>query len=243
MEFFEKNIRPILTENCYKCHSHDSEKIKGGLLLDTRDGVLKGGDNGPVLVPGDPEKSMLIKAVRYADKDLQMPPNDRQLPTNQIQDLETWVKMGAPDPRTESDAAEHKYTVDMDKARKHWAFQPVTKPAVPQTDDPQHWAQSPVDEFILAKLQEKGLTPSPLADKVTLLRRATFDLIGLPPTPQEVQDFLADDSTNAFANVVDRLLASPHYGERWGRHWLDLAQYADTRGNTGNGRDERYPYS
>ena len=156
LEFFESKIRPILTENCYKCHSHDSEKIKGGLLLDTRDGLLKGGDDGPVIVPGDPEKSMLIKAVRYTDKDLQMPPNDRQLSANQIQDLETWVKMGVPDPRTEADAAQHKYTVNMDQARKHWAFQPVTKPAVPQPADPRRWVQTPVDNFVLAMLHGKG---------------------------------------------------------------------------------------
>src|SRR5579859_3924455 len=243
LDFFEKKIRPIFVENCYKCHSQGAEKIKGSLLLDSRDGVLKGGDTGPAIVPGNPEKSLLIKAVRYADKDLQMPPNDRQLAPEQIHDLETWVKMGAPDPRLAPDPSEHKYAVDFEKAKKHWSFQPIRKPAVPRVDDPQHWAQTPVDNFILATLQTKGLTPSPQADKVTLIRRATFDLIGLPPTPKEVDEFVADSSTNAFAKVVDRLLASPHYGERWARHWLDLAHYADTRGTQGNNRDERYPYS
>lgn len=243
LDFFEKKVRPIFVDNCYKCHSPDAEKIKGGLLLDTRAGVLKGGDTGPAIVPGNPDMSLLIQAIRYTNKDLQMPPNDRQLENSEINVLETWVKMGAPDPRTESDAGQHKYIVDFDKAKKHWSFQPIVKPAVPQPPDPQHWAQTPVDEFILDKMLPKGLTPSPRAEKVTLLRRVTFDLIGLPPTPKEVEDFVSDDSTNAYEKVVDRLLASPHYGERWGRHWLDVAHYADTRGTTGGGRDERYPYS
>ncbi|MDB6068359.1 MAG: Protein of unknown function (DUF1553)/Protein of unknown function (DUF1549)/Planctomycete, partial [Pedosphaera sp.] len=242
LDFFEKKVRPILVENCYECHSHDSKKIKGGLLLDTRDGVLKGGETGPALVPGEPDKSLMVEAIRYKNKDLQMPPNDRQLASSEINTLETWVKMGAPDPRTGTDDSQHPYVVDMDKAKKHWSFQPITKPEVPQPDDPQHWSQSAVDHFIMATLLTKGLTPSPQADKVTLIRRATFDLIGLPPTPKEVDDFVADGSTNAFARVVDRLLASPHYGERWGRHWLDIAHFADTKA-TGNNRDEVYPYA
>jgi hypothetical protein len=240
LDFFEKRVRPVFTDNCYKCHSHDSEKVKGGLMLDTRDGLLKGGDTGPAIVPGDPEKSLLIGAIRYTNKDLQMPPGDRQLASNQISDLETWVRMGAPDPRTEVPVS-HKYAIDFASARRHWSFRPVADPPVPQPDDPNHWAQSPVDEFILAAQLTNGVTPAPPADKVTLLRRATFDLIGLPPSPQEVADFLADDSTNAFAKVVDRLLASPHYGERWGRYWLDLAHYSDTKG-TGNLGDI-YPYA
>ncbi|HZV36438.1 MAG TPA: DUF1549 domain-containing protein, partial [Verrucomicrobiae bacterium] len=243
LEFFEKKIRPLLTENCYKCHSHESEKLKGGLLLDTRDGVLKGGDTGPALVPGNPDKSLLIQAVRYTNKDLQMPPNDRQLENSQIADLENWVKMGAPDPRTANDPAAHNYAAAAEAAKKHWSFLPISHPAVPQPDDPQHWIQTPVDNFILAKLTEQKLTPSARADKVTLLRRATFDLIGLPPTPKELDDFLADDSTNAFEKVVDRLLDSPHYGERWGRYWLDLAHFSDTKGNLGGNTDERYPYA
>jgi hypothetical protein len=241
-EFFEKKIRPLFAENCYKCHSHDSEKVKGGLLLDTRDALLKGGDTGPAIVPGDPDKSLMIQAVRYKNKDLQMPPNDRQLQASQIADLETWVKMGAPDPRAGADDC-HKYVVAFDRTKQHWSFQPVKKPAVPEPEDAAHWAQTPVDQFILASLTTNRLKPSPCADKVTLIRRVTFDLIGLPPTPKEVQDFVSDTSTNAFAAVVDRLLASPHYGERWGRHWLDIAHYADTRGVIGNNRDERYPYS
>ncbi len=232
-----------MSENCYKCHSHESEKVKGGLLLDTRDGVLKGGDTGPAIVPGNPEKSLLIKAVRYTDKDLQMPPNDSQLAANQISDLETWVKMGAPDPRTDADGQPANILVDFDKARQALVVSAGHQPARPASRRiARHWAQTPVDDFILATLMTKDLTPSPRADKVTLLRRATFDLIGLPPTPKEVDDFVADNSTNAFATVVDRLLASPHYGERWGRHWLDLAHYRRHEGHRQQ-RDDIYPYA
>ena len=226
LDFFENKIRPVLADNCYKCHSPLAEKVKGGLLLDTRAGVLKGGDSGPALVPGDPEASLMIKAIRYTDPDLQMP-KDRKLPDDAIADLTTWVKMGAPDPRT---ATARK---GGDSATNHWAWQSVKRQPIPEVGDPA-WCQTPVDNFILAKLDAAGLKPSPPADKRTLIRRATFDLIGLPPTPDEVQDFVSDDSPDAFAKVVDRLLASPHYGERWGRHWLDVARYSDTKGQPRN---------
>ena len=224
LDFFETKIRPILADSCYKCHSTFAEKIKGGLLLDSREALLKGGDSGAVIVPGNPDASLLIKAVRYTDPDLQMP-KDKKLEDDQITDLTAWVKMGAPDPRTAT-AEQKKYT---DNKTNHWAWQPVKRVAVPNVSNP-GWCQTPVDNFILAKLDENGLKPSPPADKRTLIRRATFDLIGLPPTPEEVQDFVNDDSPDAFAKVVDRLLASPHYGERWGRHWLDVARYSDTKG-------------
>jgi hypothetical protein len=253
----------VLVENCYKCHSAGAEKIKGGLVLDTRDGWMKGGDSGPVIIPGKPDESLLVKAIRYTDRDLAMPPSDKKLPDNLIKDLEQWVRMGAPDPRTEATSAKALYAADMEKARQHWAYRPVVKPSVPvisrsvisKQSGVESWfrtdslntdsliTQNPIDAFILAKLLEKGLSPSPRADKVTLLRRATFDLHGLPPTEKEVDDFLADGSSNAFDAVVDRLLASPRYGERWGRHWLDLAKYADTRGRADNGRDNRYLWS
>ena len=223
-DFFENKIRPVLADNCYKCHSTLAEKVKGGLLLDSRESVLKGGDSGPAIVPGDPEASLLIKAIRYTDPDLQMP-KDKKLPDDEIADLVTWVKMGAPDPRT-AIADQHKWS---DNKTNHWAWQPVKKEPIPQVSNPD-WCQTPIDNFILAKLDANGLKPNPPADKRTLIRRATFDLIGLPPTPEEVQDFLNDNSADAFANVVDRLLASPHYGERWGRHWLDVARYSDTKG-------------
>jgi hypothetical protein len=242
-EFFESKIRPVLADNCYKCHSAGAEKIKGSLLLDTRDGVLKGGSTGPAVVPGNLDKSLLITAVRYKDKDLQMPPSDKKLPDNVIADLEQWVRMGAPDPRTESVSAKAMYAVDLEKAKKHWAYKPVTKPVVPSVDDPQRWAANDLDRFILAAMQPKGLSPSKRADKVTLIRRATFDLHGLPPTMKEVDDFVNDESANAWPNVIDRLLASPRYGERWGRHWLDLAKYGDTKGPQNQGRDNRYLWS
>src|SRR5215216_6290780 len=211
LQFFENKIRPVLADNCYKCHSEGAEKLKGGLLLDTRDAARKGGNTGPAVVPGDVEKSLLIQAVRYKDKDLQMPPNDRKLSYTQIADREAWVKMGAPDPRTAGSGSKNTYVLDMEKGKKHWAYQPVKKPEVPQVSDAQSWAKTPIDSFILAALQAHNLTPSPPADKVALIRRANFDLIGLPPTPKEVDDFVADTSPDAFAKVVDRLLKSDRY--------------------------------
>jgi mono/diheme cytochrome c family protein len=231
-QFFENKIRPLLTKNCYKCHSSESLKLKGGLLLDTREGLLKGGDTGLAIVPGDPEKSLLIKAVRYTDPDLQMPPKGDKLSDEQINDLVTWVKMGAPDPRTGKAVAKYET-----KGKDHWAFKPITKPAPPTIGNP-------IDAFVMAKLDEKGMKLSPPADKRTLIRRAYYDLIGLPPTPEEVQMFLADSSPNAFDKVVERLLASPRYGERWGRHWLDVARYSDTKGEIKRQRDTPvYPFA
>lgn len=238
LEFFENKIRPVLSQNCYKCHSVNSEKVKGGLLLDSREATLRGGDTGPAVVPGDLEKSLLIKAVRYTDADLQMPPK-KQLSDEQVADLEKWVKMGAPDPRTAT-AAQKEWK---DSSKNWWAWQPLAKPTAPEVKD-KTWAQTPVDNFILAKLDAKGLTPNPIADKRTLIRRATFDLIGLPPTPEEVDAFIKDESPDAFAKVVDRLLASPHYGERWGRHWLDVARYSDTKGMVRRQREDPHsPYA
>ena len=236
-DFFESNIRPIFVNDCYKCHSQQSVKIKAGLLLDTRAGLLKGGDSGAAIVPGDPEKSLLIEAVNYTNQDLQMPPN-KKLSDKEIADLISWVKMGAPDTRVAL-TNQINYTASSD----HWSFKPIKNPLVPEFQD-EPWIKTPVDAFILAKLEEKGMKPNPMADKRTLIRRATFDLIGLPPTQQEVNDFLNDDSTDAFARVVDRLLASPHYGERWGRYWLDTARYADTKGQVNNNQeDAHYPYA
>src|ERR1700722_16074929 len=240
-EFFEKNIRPVLVDNCYKCHSATSEKVKGGLLLDSKEGSLKGGDTGPAIVPGDLEKSLLIKAVRYTDKDLQMPPKYKKLPDAQIADLVAWVKMGAPDPRTNK-AAAPKPPYDFAAARKQWAFHPPQDPSIPTVKN-KKWVKSPIDNFIEAKLEEKDLSPAPPADKRTLIRRATFDLTGLPPTPQEVEDFLKDKSTNAFEKVVDRLLASPHYGERWGRHWLDVVRFTDSLDSRVTGSEADIPES
>ncbi len=249
--FFESKVRPILSETCYKCHSVEKDKAKGGLTLDTREGWLKGGENGAVIKPGDPEQSTLIKAINYLDPDLQMPPKGEKLSAQQIADLTQWVKMGAPDPRKGS-AKGGKLTGLTEKARHHWAYQPVKKPVIPTVKN-RAWCRTPVDAFIMAKLEEKNMFPVPDLlgndqDKSKLLRRATYDLLGLPPTPQEITAFLADNSPDAFARVVERLLASPHYGERWGRFWLDTARYADTIGgdrNANNNRrqDYRYPFA
>ena len=230
LEFFEKKIRPVLESSCYMCHSTTSRRLQGGLLLDSREGMLKGGNSGQAaIIPGDPGRSPLIQAIRYSDPKLQMPPAV-QLPAEQVRDFEEWVRMGAPDPRGQSAAARAVWRPDdLGEARKFWSFQPVKNPPLPTVRN-QAWVRSPVDRFILAKLEEKGLKSVGDADKRTLIRRATFDLTGLPPTPEEVDAFLRDTSQNAFAKVIDRLLASPHYGERWGRHWLDAVRYADTAG-------------
>ena len=225
IEFFEKRIRPVLTEKCYKCHSVGAEKIKVGLLLDSRGGWMKGGESGPVIVPGDPEKSRLIHAVRYTDSSLQMPPKEI-LRSSQIDDLATWVRMGAPDPRVE---ARPSLITDRASRANHWAFLPPRDSFPPKVKD-KKWPRSPTDNFILAKLEKQRLKPGRPADKRTLIRRATFDLTGLPPKPEEIEAFLADDSDTAFVNVVERLLATPQFGERWGRHWLDVARYADSNG-------------
>ncbi len=224
--FFEKTIRPILINRCYECHSVESGKSKGGLLLDSRDAILKGGDNGPALVAGNPEKSRIIESVRYHNQDLQMPPKGA-LPSAEVKALEAWVKMGAPDPREAVADAKHAAprVIDIAEGSKHWAFRPIAKPKVPSVK-----AENPIDAFIIEKLTEKGMSLAAPADKRTLIRRATFDLTGLPPTPDEVDAFLADKSPDAFAKVVDRLLRSPHYGEKWGRHWLDVARYSDSNG-------------
>lgn len=223
IEFFEKKIRPVLAAECYKCHSAKSVKLKGGLMVDSRDGLLKGGESGPALIPKQPQKSLLLKAISYTDADLQMPPKHKLQP-RQIKDFEAWIKMGAPDPRRGNAS-----TVSTPLSTNLWCLKPIADPSVPKTTN-SNWPKTPIDAFILAKLQEKNLTPVAPANKRTLIRRATFDLIGLPPTPQEIDAFLKDKSPKAFERVVDRLLASPHYGERWGRHWLDLVRYADTSG-------------
>jgi hypothetical protein len=238
-EFFEKRVRPVLVDNCVPCHG--PEKQKGGLRLDSRPALMMGGDSGPAVVPGEPDKSKLVQAVRYAGEP-RMPPKGK-LPADQVAVLAAWVKMGAPWP----DAAGVRPTggtafTITEKDRAFWAFCSVREPTIPSfSRDSQRsaWIKSPIDAFILAKLTEKGLSPAPPADKRTLLRRVYFDLIGLPPTPEEIDAFLADDSPDAFEKVVDRLLASPHHGERWGRHWLDVARYGEDQAHTFQAR--KYP--
>lgn len=238
VDFFETKIRPVLAENCYSCHSQKADKLKGGLYLDTRDGLLNGGDNGPAIVPGDPEKSLLIKAIRYTSESLQMPPKNKKLPPEQIADFEAWVKMGAPDPRTEENAA---LLARVEGKKNHWAFRPVQMPPLPKVENPE-WVRNGIDAFVLAKLHENGMKPSAPADKRTLLRRASFGLTGLPPSPEDTREFLDDSSHRAWELAIDRLLASPQYGERWARHWLDVARYADTKGYVFE-EERRYPYS
>ncbi len=220
IRFFESSIRPLLIDRCQKCHGAD--KQKADLRLDSRASILKGGDNGPAAVPRDPDKSLLIKAVRHVSGVRKMP-DGKKLSDREIADLTRWVQMGLPFPESHASPKAD--------PKKWWAFQPVRKPEIPKVKD-SAWPRSPLDHFILAKLEAKGMKPAPPADRRTLIRRATFDLIGLPPTPEEIDAFLADQSLDAFAKVVDRLLASPHYGERWGRHWLDVVRYADTAGET-----------
>ncbi len=231
LEFFEKKIRPALTENCYACHSEKSKRPQGGLLLDSIEAMLKGGASGqPAIVPGDPEKSLLIKAIRHTDAKLQMPMGGK-LADQVIKDFEAWVKMGAPAPRASAPTAASNYPAyNFDEARRFWSFQPLKDHQPPKVKNVA-WVKSPIDRFILAKLEEKGLKPVTDADKRALIRRATFDLTGLPPTPDEVEAFLKDASPNAFEKVVDRLLGSQAYGEKWGRHWLDVVRYADTAGD------------
>jgi hypothetical protein len=230
IEFFEARIRPVLMDVCVECHG--AKKQKGDLRLDSRAGWMKGGASGPVIIPGKPDDSLLITAVRYWDKNLQMPPKE-PLDAREVNDFIEWVKLGAPDPRTETPALETAkpvVAIDFEKGRTHWAFQPVKTPPLPAVKD-SAWVRDEVDLFTLARMEKAGIKPAPDADQRTLLRRVTYDLTGLPPTPAELEAFLQDTAPDAFARVVDRLLASPRYGERWGRHWLDVVRYADTCGN------------
>ena len=217
-EFFETRVRPVLVHRCLDCHG--AKKAQSGLRLDSRDAVLRGGDGGPVVVPGKPAESRLVQAVRHAGE-LKMP-EGRKLPAAEVAALERWVELGLPWPQSTTPS---KPT----EAAKHWAFLPVRKPPPPAVRNPS-LARTPIDAFVVAKLDAAGLAPSPAADKRTLIRRATFDLHGLPPTPAEVDAFLADSSPTAYEKLIDRLLASPRYGERWARHWLDVARYADNKG-------------
>ena len=260
LEFFEKKIRPILSDSCAVCHN--AKMMTAGMDLSTTEGiryaVQYGAEAGKIISSDKPAESLLIQVVEYAGR-LKMPPSGK-LKDEQLDDLRAWVQAGAPIPRAEQNAqirpgagaaepaeasaprpspGARPKRVFTEAEKNYWAFKKVSAPPLPDVKDAK-WAKSPIDRFILAKLEEKNLKPSPPADKATLLRRVTFDLIGLPPTPSEIKDFLADTSPNAFEKVVDRLLASPRYGEQWGRHWLDVARYADS---TGNDEDHRYPYA
>ena len=230
-EFFEGRVRPVLANHCYSCHT---DSRLGGLRVDSRVALLEGGKSGPAIVPGRPDESLLIKAVRQVDPKLKMPLGGARLKDNEIADLRYWIQaMAAFWPSEASKpvapvTGSAKFTIRPEQ-RKFWSFQPVQKQQPPAVKDTA-WAKTAIDRYILARLEEKNLRPAELADKRTLIRRAYFDLIGLPPTPEHVDSFLADSSAGAFAKVVDRLLSSPQYGERWARHWLDVARYADGTG-------------
>jgi hypothetical protein len=226
--YFEKNVRPLLVAQCLGCHSASSRPVMGGLRLDSREFALKGGTRGPSIVPGNPAESLLLKAIRHTAGALRMPPGPK-LKDADAAVLARWIEMGAPWGSVTSPASSP-------APAKFWAFVSPTEPVIPEVRN-RTWVKSPIDAFLLAALESKGLTPAKAAGKRTLVRRASYDLTGLPPTPAEVRDFLNDSSADAFAKVVDRLLASPRYGERWGRHWLDVARYADS-----NGLDENLVY-
>ncbi len=231
-------VRPVLAKNCFACHT---TARMGGLEMSGREALLKGGKSGPAVVPGDAEKSLLVQAVAQTHERLKMPPQGK-LAESEIADLRAWIKDGAIWPESTpagKNAKAGEYVITPEQ-RAFWAFQPVRKPDPPAVKD-KNWARAPIDRFILAKLESKNLKPVRPAGKRTLIRRATFDLIGLPPTPQEVDAFVRDTSKDAFAKVVDRLLASPHYGERWGRYWLDVARYSDDKLNST--KDDPYPNS
>ncbi len=239
--FFENKVRPLLSEHCYDCHSQKAEKIKGGLLLDTKEGWSAGGDSGDVIDPGNPTGSLLMETVQHSDPDMQMPPKYK-LEDAEIEVLEKWIAMGAPDPRIGGGVVKSsKPKIDIEEGRKHWAFQVPRNPELPSVKD-SSWGKDSLDRFILAGIEKAGIHPSPDADRYTLIRRATLDLIGLPPTVTEVNAFVKDTASDdeAFAKVVDRLLQSENFGERWGRHWLDIARYADSVGRT---RNIPFPYA
>jgi hypothetical protein len=237
-EFFEKAVRPLLATRCLECHG--AKDPESGLRLDSRSAILAGGENGPAIIPGEPEKSLLITAIHYGDDGPQMPPKGK-LTEDQIATLVTWVKGGAPWPETVATirvpAADSTFKIEPED-RAFWSFQPISSPPRPTVKNAA-WPKTDADYFVLAKLEGAGLKPSEAANKRTLIRRATFDLIGLPPTPEEVDAFLADESPDAFARVVERLLESPHYGERWARHWLDIARYGEDQAHTFQSR--KYP--
>ncbi len=236
VRYFEEHVRPLLAKRCYSCHSTRAGKAEGGLRLDSRAGWLKGGDNGPSIIPGDADASLLIRAVRYRSDDLQMPP-DQALPAEAVARLERWVNMGAPDPR-QGDSLEKAAPLtdpsDPVAGREHWAFLPLS-PIPPPRVTAINWPRSSIDAFVLSRLEAESLAPAPDADRRTLARRLYFQLIGMPPTADQMASFLADARADAYERLVDRLIASPHFGERWGRHWLDLARYADS-----NGLDENF---
>ncbi|MFQ3593884.1 MAG: DUF1549 domain-containing protein, partial [Gemmataceae bacterium] len=234
LRFFENKIRPVLVKECYGCHSAEAKKARGGLVVDTREGLLRGGDAGPAIVPGKPLESLLFKAMQHDG--LAMPPKGKLAPEI-LADFETWIKMGAPDPRDGKSTTTTK-AIDLEAGRQFWSFRPLTKSEPPAVRNAA-WGRSWVDAYLLATLEKRGLHPVSDAEPAVWLRRVTYDLIGLPPTPEEIEAFLRDHASrpDARERIVDRLLSSPAFGERWGRHWLDVARYADS-----NGKDENLTF-
>ncbi len=223
--FFERDIRPLLSEHCLECHSVQAGKRKGGLLLDSRDGISQGGDSGPALIAGKPDESRIVIAARGHDPDLRMPPK-KPLPPEKAELLAEWVRLGAPDPRDTAAQPKARYGMSLEEGRAFWSFKPITPPNLSLAP-----GTSPIDQLVQSRLAAAGLQPAPRADRRTLIRRASYTLTGLPPSPEDVDAFASDTSPDAFSKLVERLLASPSYGERWGRHWLDVVRYADTCGN------------
>jgi hypothetical protein len=235
LELFEKQIRPALLDQCIRCHGE--EKRQGGLRLDSRQGWMTGGDSGPAIVPGKPEQSLLVEAVRYESTELEMPPKG-VLPDTTIQAIEQWIRLGAPDPRhSDSPGRSANESPSVDQGREFWSFQPIDRPELPSVAEAS-WPRNPIDRFVLSRLEQNGLQPAGDGDRTTLVRRAYFDLIGLPPTPEQIDDFVKDSSPHSYARLVDRLLDSPQFGQRWGRHWLDVVRFAQS---SGGGRTLLFP--
>ncbi|MCE9564882.1 MAG: PSD1 and planctomycete cytochrome C domain-containing protein [Planctomycetes bacterium] len=238
--FFEKQVRPLLVEHCHSCHSAKAKKARGGLELDSREAILKGGDTGPAVEPGKPEKSLLMSAVNATKTELQMPPKGK-LRAPQIAALETWIRDGAVYPAGAKAATTTAFDPSSPEAKQFWSFRPLKPQPAPVVQNAK-WSQRPIDTFLLAAMEQRKLTPSAPADRRVLIRRAAFDLTGLPPTPEEVDAFVRDTQPDAFARLVNRLLESPHYGERWARYWLDLARYCDVPETWMTPRGQAWPY-
>ena len=232
VEFFEKKIRPVLVEHCYSCHSAKAKKVKGELLVDTRDSIRRGGESGDAVIPYDVENSLLIQAIKHETNE--MPP-DEMLSKETIADFVSWIKMGAPDPR-DGKSKLIKREINFDKARKFWAFVPPQNPDVPQVKNTA-WPRNEIDNFVLAELEKKNLQPVSDSDRTAIARRIYFDIIGLPPSPREIVEFVNDQSSDAVSKLVKKLMELPQYGERWGRHWLDVARFAES-----NGRERNFLY-
>lgn len=238
IEFFERKIRPVLIQHCYECHSSDSKKVKGGLLLDTREATRAGGDSGPTVVPGTPDESLILDALRY--ESFEMPPSGR-LPETVIADFEKWIAMGAPDPREGQVVRPETPVIDIEQARDFWAFQPPTRHRPPEVAD-DALISRPLDAFVLARLESAGLKPNPTADRRTLARRVYLAATGLPPASQQIDSFVTSTSPTAYPELIDQVLGSPHFGERLARMWLDVSRYAEDQAHiVGNNGSLLYP--